>query len=230
MRIPKVFPSELENNEVLIQNIKLDIQPIPYYETNEWQDDDKIYIRLIKKIVKMIRTSYEYKNYISYLKEEIDMNSCSFFNKLTREDISIEIHHAPLTLFEIVSIVFAKHVDKYGADNINIFDISEEVIRLHYENFIGLIPLSITAHELVHQGEIFIPIQCVYGKLKTFYNTYNKYFSQEQKDLLESHISTSKQINNQKYKPSALERKFTYVDIGGFNLPKKIEKKVEKIS
>jgi len=230
MRIPKVFSSELNNNEVLIQNIKIDLQPIPYYESNNWQDDEKLYIRLIKKIEKMVRHSYEYKNFIAYLKEEIDMNNCSFFNKLTREDISIEIHHAPLTLFEIVSIVFSKNVDEYGADNINVFDIAEEVIKLHYENYVGLIPLSLTVHELVHTGEVFIPIQSVYGKIKSFYNKYEKYFTKEQKDLLKSHIETSKQINNQNYKPSVLERKFTYINIDGFNLPKKIESKIEKIS
>lgn len=224
MRIPKVFESKLDSNEIQIQNLKLEISPIPYY-TPTWQDDEKDYIKLIKKIEKIIRTSYEYKNYVKFLKEEIDMNCCSFFKNLSREDISIEIHHSPLTLFELTTIVFSKQIDEVGADNVNIYDVAEEVTKLHYDGLVGLIPLSLTAHQLVHRGDLFIPINCVYGKVKEFYKNYKPYFTEEQIQLLKNHINTTKQLDNENYRPSILERKFTYVDVDGMVLPKRVEVK-----
>lgn len=228
MRIPKVITSKNNYDEILKDTIRLELSPIPFH-IPDFQDDEKEFIKLIKKIEKLVRNSYEYKNYINFLKEEIDMNSCSFFNNLTREDISIEIHHAPLTLFEITSIVFQKQLEEYGEDGLDMFKVAEEVTKLHYKGMVGLIPLSETVHQLVHRGDVFIPIDCVYGKVYSFYKKYEKYFKEEQKNLLKNHISASKQIDKECYKPSVLERKYTFVEMDGLNLPKKINSIKEEL-
>jgi hypothetical protein len=231
MRIPKIYPNDLKENNVLKETIKVNLTPINFYAP-DFQDNEKDYVKLIKKIERMVRTSYEYKNYIKYLKEEIDMNQCSFFNKLTRDMISIEIHHAPLTLFEIVSIVFGKHLKQSGADGIDIFSIADEVTRIHYEGLVGLIPLSLTVHQLVHRGDIFIPVDKVYGNFQMFYDTYKKYFSEDQEKLLKSHIQATKQLDNENYSPSILNRKITYVNIDGITLPSYVDsnESINKIS
>lgn len=227
MRIPKIFNSKLDSDEVIKHTIKLDLEPIPYYPPS-FKDDDKDYIKLIKSIEKLVRGSYEYKSFINYLKNEINMNSCSFFNKLTREDISIEIHHSPFTLFEIAVIVLNKHIAEFGEDNFDIYDVAEEVTRLHYEGKVGLIPLSLTVHELVHRGDIFIPINCVFGNVSEFYKEYKPYISAEQKELLKNHIRTTKQIDKEHYNPNVLERQYTYIEMDGITLPKIVSSK-EKI-
>ena len=62
--------------------------------------------RLINGVKKLIRSSMEYRDYVQYLKEYVDMDSCAFFRKVTsnpqenteNKKVKIEIHHAPFTL------------------------------------------------------------------------------------------------------------------------------------
>jgi len=228
MRIPKVITSKLQSDDLQIQHITLEMKEVPFLPP-AFMDDDKEYIKVIKLLEKLVRQSYEYKNYVNFLKNEIDMNCCSFFNNATRDDISIEIHHSPFTLFEIACIVFAKNVAKYGSDNYDIYEVAEEITKLHYEGLIGLIPLSLTVHQLVHRGDIFIPVNCVFGNVSEFYKRYKPFITHEQKELLKNHILTTKQIDKDQYRPNILERKFTYVDIDGMSFPKPLENEANEL-
>ena len=124
---------------------------------------EKDRVKLVKHIEAIIRDSLEYKDYINYLKDF--MNKDSFFAKveqLAYNKVKIQIHHAPLTLFDLVSIVMQKHQDEY--DSTNIYDIADEVMKLHYQCRVGLLPLSVTTHKLVHLGKVFIPVQMIRGE------------------------------------------------------------------
>ena len=55
----------------------------------------------------------------------------------------------------------------------------------HYRLNVGLIPLSETVHELVHNGYLFIPTNYVYGDYKTFVQIYGKYMDPQLKATLE---------------------------------------------
>jgi hypothetical protein len=46
---------------------------------------------------------------------------------------------------------------------------------LHYQNKIGLVPLSKTVHDLTHDGEIFINFKSVFGKFNEFIDEYIDY-------------------------------------------------------
>ena len=219
MRIPKVSKNtSLDENSLQVHHVKLNLSPEHFSSPNIEEEDEKGYVRLIKKIEHMVRTSYEYKNYLTFLKNEIDMNNCAFLQNITREDANIEIHHAPFTLFELATIVLNKHVTLYG-DEYSIYAVADELCRLHYENKVGLIPLSLTVHELVHRGDIYIPINMVYGNVAQFYEEYKPYITKEQKDLLKNHISTTQHINKDYIKPEILERKYTYIEVDGVTLP-----------
>lgn len=227
MRIPKV--NHLGDKNIKEETITIDdFTPFPFYY-EQWQDDEKAFVKLIKKIESMIRKSYEYKNYIEYLKNELDMNQCSFFKKLSREDVRLEIHHSPLTLFDITCIVFNKYATLNNGE-VDIYAVADEVTKLHYENKVGLIPLSLTVHKLVHNGELFIPVDIVFGNLYNFYEKYKTYFSSDQIILLKENIRLTKQINKDKYLPSILERKFTYLNIEGIELPSKFNVNKKEIS
>lgn len=189
----------------------------PEYEI----EDDKSYTKFIKKVERYIRTSLEYKEYINFLKSEINMNQCSLFKNIDRTELSgmsIEIHHSPFTLYDLTSIVTSKHSETEG--RLNPILIAQEVMDIHFRGMVGLIPLSVTVHQLVHSGDIFIPIDKVYGNVLEFINTYKQYFTQEQKELLEQIVITSENLNN--YSPSVLERNYTYLNIDGMQLPKKL--------
>lgn len=185
--------------------------------------NDKDKIKCIKMIERIIRSSNEYKQYIQFLKQEIDMTKCTFFNNVNNKNsssVSIEIHHEPFTLFDLTSIVLEKYIDL--GEDINPLMIAEEVMELHYKNFVGLIPLSITVHQLVHDGKILIPLQNVYGNYIAFLEEYDPYINEGLRNMLQVKLQLSKEIVEPD--TSILEKKYVYLDVDGFNLPHIIEK------
>lgn len=223
MRIPKIVT--IEKSDIIREdNLKIGHFTKINMVDESWKEDELSYEKMIKKIEKVVRNSYEYREYVKFLKEEIDMNECSFFKGLTRDDVRIEIHHAPFTLYDITSIVF--YYMQVNNFHYSVLDVAEEVMKLHYEGMVGLIPLSLTVHDLVHEGDVFIPVDCVYGNVSGFVKKYKNYMTEDQKNLLLKNIEETNKLNNEKYNPSILERRYTYIEVDGMELPKKI--KVEK--
>lgn len=222
MRLPKV---ENYKNDQLIERRK--IQEVPPIERNIVLMSEKDKIKLIKTIERIVRSSQEYKQYIAFLRKEVDMTMCSFFTNISNKDsrkVSIEIHHEPFTLFDIAQIV----LEKWIAENkkINPILIAEEVMKLHYQNKVGLIPLSITVHELVHSGKLFIPLQNVYGDFISFFEEYEPYISNDLKDILQIKLKMSKELEN--LDMSILEKKYVYLEIDGMTFPQPLEEIIEK--
>lgn len=116
-------------------------------------------------IEKLIRTSFEYKRYIGILKTEMDLTQCRFIKEadITNTKVGLEIHHYPFTLYDIVSY-YREYVKKFKGivDSYNTFDIANDIMKLHYEGKVGLVPLSLTVHELAHAGLVFIPLNSKY--------------------------------------------------------------------
>lgn len=174
---------------------------------------DKDRVKTVKTIERMVRSSLEYKDYIKYLKTYINMTHDSFLRKVEQTQyskISIEIHHSPLTLYDITMIVLIKHEDEYG--EIDLLHIAEEVMKIHYQCRVGLIPLSKTIHDLVHDGKVFIPVQMVRGNWIEFFREYEKYFPEDMKDKLKKIVKFSKETQDL----SLLSTKYTYIDVDGF--------------
>jgi hypothetical protein len=183
--------------------------------------NDKDKIKMIKTLEKIVRSSMEYREYIEYLKDSVNMDKCSFFNNITSKNakhrISIEIHHEPFTLYDLCRIVLEKFIKKF--DYIWPLSIAEEVMKIHYQNKVGVLPLSVTVHQLVHSGKIFIPLQCVYGDYCTFLEEYKPYISQELNDILYMKLQMSKNENDL----SILEKKFIYLQTEGIESLEKIQ-------
>lgn len=179
--------------------------------------------KFVKRCEKIIRSSQEYKDYISFLRENIDMDRCAFFNNVTNESnrrIKIEIHHEPFTLYDIVFTV----VNKFIAEGIPLNDlmIAEEVMDLHYNNMVGLIPLSLTIHQVVHKSnKIVIPINLCYGDFRKFLDEYEEYIPEGLYDKLESKIAATKILNSQSF--DAIQTQFEYIEVDGVQLPQKVE-------
>jgi hypothetical protein len=138
------------------------------YTEDAW--DAKAFNTLIKNVEKHIRTSEEYKNYIGYLKEEIGLRRCAVLGNVDDSMTAIEFHHYPFTLYDIVFIV--ANAKLFRKEKLSSFLMAHEILQLHYDNVIGLVPLSITVHELVHAGEIFISLKQVFGDVNGFVEMY----------------------------------------------------------
>ena len=210
-------------------NIKINTYALP--ENMEYSvtlNTDKDKVKFIKRIESILRSSMEYRDYISFLKDHINMTHCAFFNNIENAQgnkVRIEIHHEPLTLFDIVHIVLNRHLEE--GIPINDLFIADEVMLLHYKNQVGLIPLSKSIHQIIHHGnDLVIPLNLVYGEYKTFIDEYSDYIDREIIEKLELKIAETKTINSEKM-VEKLTPKYLYVEVDGFTLPKKID--IEKV-
>ena len=185
--------------------------------------------KIIKRIERHIRSSLEYRDYIAFLRENVGMDACAFFNNINKDtsrSLRIEIHHTPFTLYDYVKIV----VQKYMAEGIPLNDlyIAEEVMNLHYKNQVGLIPLSKTLHLIVHgenADKLIIPAYMIFGDYKQFIEEYQDYMDDYDFTKVEEMIKKTKELKEDSYE--ILEKKYDYLKVDGFEIPQKIEKEEE---
>ena len=210
---PSILPEE--NNTITIQSI-------PQFDMEEYDfNNPKELTKFFFQVERVCRNSRLYKNLINFLREYSDMNKCSFFKNINNIDtysMKIHIHHDPLTLFDIVNIVYNKKsaLNEY----ISVASIAKEVMWNHYTMKVGLIPLSETIHEIVHNGYLFIPTNIVFGYYKTFIRDYEPYIEKSLKDTLLRNEFLSEEYNYEK-ETKILKYEPVYMDISGlYEIPK----------
>jgi len=131
----------------------------------------KDWLRFVNSVKGMIRSSIEYKLFISGCKIDLDLNNCSFLGNIIGEDkVDIEIHHCPLTLHDIIEIV-ADHMLSQG-DTITTMTVAHEVLAAHFMGLVGILPLSETIHDLVHSGKVTVSMSQIYGNVGGFLRAY----------------------------------------------------------
>jgi hypothetical protein len=142
---------------------------------NNLESEEDLDEKTIMYIEKQIRNSYEYRAYIQYMKEELDLTKCAILPSIDIKTtpVSLEFHHFPLTLFDITSAV-GKSMISESESSISTLDISEQVMREHFENNIGLVPLTKTIHEMAHNGSIAIPFDKINGNYEKFIEKYSQ--------------------------------------------------------
>lgn len=167
--------------------------------------DGKELKRFITAVERFIRTSMDYKKYLGFLKCEVGMNRCSVMGNIDGGTATIEMHHYPFTLFQICEYV----IDKMVAENknVNTFSVAREVMRLHFENYVGLVPLSKSVHQMVHSGAIFIDLRQVFGNVKHFIDVYKEYIPNSEIEKLEQIVTLSKNNTGISESNSILELK-----------------------
>jgi len=142
--------------------------------------EEKEYKKFIKNIERLVRASKEYKNYVEDLRATVSaLNVDNILSYITSNDAVLEFHHYPFSLYDIVdTIVLQKFFDM---DDFTSFDVGKEVMECHYENLIGLVPLSTTNHELVHAGELFLSTKQIFGDYRAFIAEYPEGISDDLK-------------------------------------------------
>lgn len=175
------------------------MEDIPEYDKEDYDlFSPKGFRKYISDVKKFIRNSFEYRKLVQYLKQNMDMNECSFFKNINSTELSkikIELHHSPFTLEDIVLTVYNKR--SFYGESLEVEEVAEEVVYIHYFIMVGLIPLSTTVHELVHSQNIFIPCQDVFGDYKEFMDIYKNWMDPELIDKINAIEDKSKTFNNE---------------------------------
>ena len=198
--------------------------------------------KFVEDVKRVIRSSLEYKDYIRYLRENMDMDQCAFFSNVKAVKgarVSIEIHHEPFTLDDIVRVIINKTLDE--GKPLNDLDIADQVMELHYRDMVGLVPLSKTIHEVIHpkkgkrgrdldevNPKIYSPLGLCYGNYKNFIEEYENYFEDDILDRLEKKIEMTKNPNPEMF--NALQVQYEYLDVDGVELPKKLMEEVQNVA
>ena len=145
-------------------------------------------VELIKYITARVRKTIEYKNFIEYMKKTMNINHCTFYKDYSMDKgFIIELHHAPLTLYDYVETLcnFYFSLDKEDPF-IEPWMIEEHTNKLHYEFMVGLVPLNPTAHKLVHNGDLNIHPTMIEGNWSRFISEYSTHLSDEVKGKIEA--------------------------------------------
>lgn len=201
-----------------IDKIKIDV--IPPFDIEDYNlSDDKDTFSYLTNIERVCRNSRCYKKLIDFLRNYVDMNKCSFYKNINNIDttsIKIHIHHTPFTLFDIVNVIYSKRMA--NGESLSVPMVAKEVMFCHYNMLVGLIPLSETVHELVHNGYLFIPTDAVYGKYMEFVNTYKDYLGPLENTLKGLEEATKAYNYNKETK--VLTMNTIYLDTtGSYELP-----------
>lgn len=174
------------------------IKFVPEFNISDYDlSNPKELSKYFKSIERICRNSRTYKKLINFLRENVDMNKCSYFKNVDNIDtysLKIHIHHTPFTLYDIVTTVYNKRLLNH--ESLSEMMVAKEVMWLHYNLFVGLIPLSETVHGSVHNGQAFIPTTKVYGMYKTFVKLYEPYMDKELLKVLNSMEEISEDYDN----------------------------------
>ena len=172
---------------------------IPEYDYQDYDIyDDKDFEKYIKDIENVVRQSREYRLFVDFLRENMDMNKCSFFENVTNKNtfkIKIHLHHSPLTLYEIVIIVFNKRM--FYHESLEVEMVAKEVMYVHYFLMAGIIPLSETVHELVHSQSLFIPLGKSMGDWEEFLEIYKEFVPEETMNKIDMLRTQTLAYNNE---------------------------------
>jgi len=120
----------------------------------------------IKNIEKLIRGSLEYKEWLQHIRT-LGGWKCKISN-VTLEQASIEIHHTPYTLYDLVEIIIYNQ-----SENFCTFSIAQQIMSLHFNDLVGWVSLTKTIHEQVHNENIILPFNILTGNFSKFEYLYS---------------------------------------------------------
>ena len=117
------------------------------------------------------------------MKTEVSLTYCNYLNKVPEEinkHLTVEMHHYPLTLYDIVSGVLNKYVMQRKA--FTRLSIANEVMDLHFSLQISIIPLTLTLHQLAHTNNLLISTKNVFGDYRKFMMVYDIFLNEDKKE------------------------------------------------
>jgi hypothetical protein len=168
-----------KNNELIKKDV--DIQSIIHFDKVPEPDFDMTYHKVTPELIKyfttMTRRTPEYRSFIQFVKNFLDVNRCSFYENFSMENgFTVELHHHPFSLYDLCEAVSQKHYKENGY--VETFFVVEEVLMLHYSFMVGLTPLNPTAHDLVHSDELPIHPAIIIGEWRKLYKEYFHYLNE----------------------------------------------------
>lgn len=190
-KLPNIdFKKPLQNPTI---DSEFSLFELPFYKNDEYFSNIDNFVRFVKAVESMVRSSIYYKKYIRYLKNDLGLDYCQVLSNIKsngEDTIDIHMHHGPiLTLFDCVSIVTDHMLIK--GEKVNSFVVADKIIEEHYNHNIQVVMLSKTVHEEVHANNIFINLKQAFGDLNAFIKKYRDGINREYVDKINKYIELS---------------------------------------
>lgn len=136
---------------------------LPFYQTRDTINDPERYKSFLKNAERRFRASKEYKMYKAYLMD-LGFDHCQVLGNIESGDkVDIELHHNILNLFDICILISEHMLNTVGY--ISTYDLIQLLIMEHFNNRVGVVFLSTTAHELyTNNPNAYIPPSMTFGK------------------------------------------------------------------
>ncbi len=154
--------------------------------------DDKMHLAFVKKCVSMVRMTPEYRDWTSYIKDTLGHKTCVFTEE-TADELTIELHHHPFTLFDITDVTLCHCL--MSGESFTSLDITQKVLELHYSNCVGYMPIVTSLHEKYHNGFLVIPPKFVLGTWDYLINNDDYHID----DALLERVTTIMKADNNMY-------------------------------
>ena len=95
-------------------------------------------------------------------------------------------------------------------------------MELHYANKVGLVPLSKTAHQMVHDSmKLVVPLNMCYGTYSDFLEEYEPYIDDALYEKLERKMDITANLTPESF--DAILKEFTYIEVDGYEDIEKME-------
>ena len=213
MRIP-YLKEHLMDDRSQSEEVVIDIPEEEYQEDPRVFTDKKLYGKWMETEKKIIRSSFEYIDLISFIKRKQGLDHCGVHPHLSIQNgFRIEAHHTPFTLQDIVDTVVHRRL-KVG-DSLDMQRVAREVMEIHYLDIVGLYPLCMICHALAHDpdGEgIFIPNEKLHGYPEKFVELYYDYMTENLRAKWTNLVALEKSYKLiKKTLPIELQKKYIYV-------------------
>ena len=141
MRIPRIYKNDNDQKiadkitEIEVKSEQLD--PVIYIPDVDFEDPKSV-TRYVKAIKSTVRTSKEYKDFIRFLKNKLNLNSCLFFPKIKKyrdSKISIEMHHTGFVMEDIIrTILTYRYKNNLDYD---VQSVAEHIMLEHYKGMMS---------------------------------------------------------------------------------------------
>jgi hypothetical protein len=227
---PRPF-SRVMPGEVPVDLRVIEIGQEPFFYDDHISDiiclsDPKQGIKFISYIEGMVRSSPSYTDMVTYCRFVRKMNRCAILRNIYhRHDATIELHHYPLSLFDITRAISMKMAEEAGDSEY--FDIDRDIelgkriMEAHFDNKVTLVPLCSTIHEAHHEGLVFIPLDEVDDNWRRFVEEYDRFLPEPAHAKIKViEDITAKMVNRGENKiPLAVKPMITEVQIDGVNVP-----------
>ena len=157
----------------------------------EYFEDISTYSKFIKSCERSIRTSKDYKVFISFIKQILGINFCQVSSHICDTDASIELHHGPIfTLYDITAVML-NYFMKTGK-KINTLRITDAVLQEHFDLRVQVVMLATTNHEAAHNRDVFLNLKQGIGNLTEFIDMYKDCLEDIQKYKIWNYINMCK--------------------------------------